>query len=128
MVDIVITELGYPFHTTSVVWSDNLATKSMAKNLVFHSRTKYIEIDMHFVHERVEKGEIEVRYIPTTYQIVDIFTKSLARDRFRFLCTKLGLKVSPVQRNIPDTSCSNKLQIIEYSSTEESDLRGSVEA
>ena len=97
----LFAELGFPYNVISVVWSDNLAAKSMAENPVFHSHTKHIEIDVHFVRERVENGEIEVRYIPTAYQITDIFTKSLAKDRFRFLCTKLRLKVCLLCKEIP---------------------------
>ena len=47
-------ELGYPCTATPIVWSDNLAAKSMAENPIFHSRTKHVEIDVHFVHEKVE--------------------------------------------------------------------------
>ena len=50
----LFSELGYPCMHPTVVWSDNLAAKSIAENLVFHSRTKHIEIDIHFMREKVE--------------------------------------------------------------------------
>lgn len=50
----LFSKLGYPCTTTSIVLSDNLATKSIAKNPVFHSQTKHIEIDIHFVREKVK--------------------------------------------------------------------------
>ena len=74
-----------------------MAAKSIAKNLVFHSRTKYFEIDLHFVREKVEKGEVEIRYVPTSHQLADVFTKSLPKHRFQLLCTNLGLRMSPAQ-------------------------------
>ena len=49
-------ELDYPCTITPIVWSDNLVAKSMAKNPIFHSRTKHIKIDVHFVQEKVESG------------------------------------------------------------------------
>jgi len=89
-------ELGYPCKTTPVLWCDNLATKSMIENPVFHSRTKHIEIDVHFVRQKIESGDVNVRYVPTLHQVADVFTKGLSRDRFVFLCSKLRLKWSPI--------------------------------
>ena len=57
----------------------------MTMNLVFHSRTKHIEIVVHFVREKVEARELEVRYIPTEFQIANIFTKPLATNKFEIL-------------------------------------------
>ncbi|XP_052208544.1 uncharacterized mitochondrial protein AtMg00810-like [Diospyros lotus] len=71
----LFSELGYPCSKVPIIWSDNMATMSIAENLVFHSRTKDIKIDVYFVHEKVENSEVEIRYVPTLYQIVDIFTK-----------------------------------------------------
>jgi len=62
---LLFQELGYPCAAIPIVWSDNLATKSMSENSIFHSRTKHIELDIHFVREKVESGEVEIRYVPT---------------------------------------------------------------
>ena len=72
----------------------------MAENPVYHSRTKYIGVDVHFVREKVENGEVEIRYVPTVEQVADVFTKGLARDRFELLCRKLGLIETPGCLNI----------------------------
>jgi len=66
------------------------------QNLVFHSRTKHIEIDVHFVREKVENGVVEIWYVPSLHQLTDIFTKELPSSRFRFLCERLNLKESPI--------------------------------
>ena len=73
----LLLELGYPCEAIPIVWCDNLATKSMAKNPVYHSRTKHIGVDVHFVREKVENGEVEIRYVPTAEQVADVFTKGL---------------------------------------------------
>jgi len=75
-------EFGFSCSKTPVLWCDNLVAKSISENSVFHSRTKHIEIDVHFVREKVECGAVEIRYVPTMYQIADIFTKGLPKDRF----------------------------------------------
>ena len=64
----LFTELGYSLSHVPVLWCDNLATKSIVENLVFHFYTKHIKIDVHFVQEKVENGDIEIRYVPTLYQ------------------------------------------------------------
>ena len=48
----LFSELGYPCMHPPVVWSDNLAAKNIAENPVFHSHTKHIEIDIHFLREK----------------------------------------------------------------------------
>lgn len=97
----LFSELGYldTLSSKPIVWSDNLAAKNMAENPVFHERTKHIELDIHFIREKVEKDEIEIRYMPTEHQIADVFTKGLTKDRFQFLCSKLGLKFSLVHKD-----------------------------
>ena len=66
----------------------------MAVNPVFHSRTKHTEIAIHFVREKVEAKELEVRYVPTEFPVADIFTKPLAVNRFDVLKHKLNIRSS----------------------------------
>lgn len=116
----IFSELGYSCVHTPIIWSDNLATKSMVENLVFHSRTKHIEIDIHFVTKKVEKNEIEIRYVFTSHQVADVFIKGLQRIRFKYLCDKLHMRKSPIV--VDSCSLSNKKM-----SKGKSDLRGNVE-
>jgi len=87
----LLSKLGYSCGSTPIVWSDNMAAKSIAENPVFHSRTKHIEIDVHFVRENVESGAVKIRYLPSLHQLADIFTKGLPSSRFRFLCGMFNL-------------------------------------
>nr|GEZ09537.1 copia protein [Tanacetum cinerariifolium] len=54
--------------------------------------TKYIDIRYHFIKEHVENGVIELYFVNTEYQLADIFTKSLGRERIEFLINKLGMR------------------------------------
>lgn len=54
-----------------------MSAGSLAANTVFHAHTKHIEIDAHFIREKVAAKVVEVRYIPTTEQVDDILSKEL---------------------------------------------------
>ncbi|GJT04550.1 hypothetical protein Tco_0839012 [Tanacetum coccineum] len=56
------------------------------------SRSKYIDVKYHFIKEQMENGVIELYFVRTEYQLADIFTKALARERFEFLISRLGMK------------------------------------
>jgi hypothetical protein len=60
-----------------ILHSDNLSALALSANLVFHSRIKYLDIDYHFIRERVQCKDLVVQYIPTDEHVEDIFTKGL---------------------------------------------------
>ena len=67
----------------------------MTENPVFHARTKYVEIDPHFVRDMVLRREFEIRYVPTVDQTADVLTKSLSVTWFQKLKAKLYVESSP---------------------------------
>lgn len=70
---------------------DSQAVTSIAKNPDHHDRTKHIEVDRHFISEKVEGRIIELYYISTHKQIADILIKALHRPVFEDLSSKLGM-------------------------------------
>jgi hypothetical protein len=56
---------------------DNQSAMALAKNAMFHDRTKHIAIRHHFIREKLDSGEVAVEYVPTTKQVADVLTKGL---------------------------------------------------
>jgi len=70
---------------------DNTNAINLTKNPIVHSRTKDIEIRHHFLREHISNGTCEIKFIGTDLQLVDLFRKPLAKDRFNFLLNELGI-------------------------------------
>ncbi|KAL6978564.1 hypothetical protein U1Q18_052643 [Sarracenia purpurea var. burkii] len=89
---------------TPTLFCDNISAMSLATNHVFHARTKHIEVDYHFVREKVVARLIDLQYISTIYQLADIFTKAFSGPRFSLLSDKLMVKNSPINLRGNDKS------------------------
>ena len=70
---------------------DNKSSINITKNHVRHSCTKQIEVCHHFINDHVEKSDVTLEFVPTDYQLADIFTKPLSKDRFNFIRHELGM-------------------------------------
>jgi hypothetical protein len=73
----LLVELYSPLSRATLVYCDNVSAVYLSNNLVQHQRTKHVEIDLHFVCERIAVGDVCVLHVPTTSQFTDIFTKGL---------------------------------------------------
>ena len=62
----------------------------IASNPIFHERTKHIEIDCHFVREKLLTKEICIEFVGSNDQLADVFTKSLRGPQIEFIFSKLG--------------------------------------
>ncbi|GJZ52279.1 retrovirus-related pol polyprotein from transposon TNT 1-94 [Tanacetum coccineum] len=86
-----LTDYGLGFNKI-LMYCDNKSVIALCCNNVQHSRSKHIDIRFHFIKEHVENGVIELYFVNTEYQLADIFTKALARERIEFLINKLGMR------------------------------------
>ena len=72
------------------LWCDNLGATYLSANPIFHARTKHVEVDDHFVQDRVAKKDIQIRFIPSHDQLADVFTKLLLTASFTAFRLKQG--------------------------------------
>ncbi|GJW51420.1 hypothetical protein Tco_0092771 [Tanacetum coccineum] len=86
-----LTDYGFQFNKIPL-YCDNKSAIALCCNNVQHSRAKHIDVRYHFIKEQVENGIVELYFVRTEYQLADIFTKPLPRERFNFLIDKLGMR------------------------------------
>ncbi|GKE85854.1 hypothetical protein Tco_1559596 [Tanacetum coccineum] len=74
------------------LYYDNKSAIALCCNNVQQSRAKHIDVRYHFIKEQVENEIVELYFVRTKYQLADIVTKPLPRERFNFLIEKLGMR------------------------------------
>jgi len=78
------------------LWCGNMGAIALASNSIYHARTKHMEVDYHFIREKVLHKDITISHLSTHDQCADIFTKGLTATRFNFLRNKLMIVASPI--------------------------------
>ncbi|GJV90476.1 retrovirus-related pol polyprotein from transposon TNT 1-94 [Tanacetum coccineum] len=86
-----LTDYGFQFNKIPL-YCDNKSVIALCCNNVQHSRAKHIDVRYHFIKEQVKNGIVELYFVRTEYQLADIFTKPLPRERFNFLIEKLSMR------------------------------------
>jgi hypothetical protein len=83
--------LQSPLSQCSLVYYDNIGTVYLSTNPIQHQRTKHVEIDLHFVREKVAIGQVRVLHLPMTSKFTDIFTKGLPSSVFNEFRSSLNI-------------------------------------
>jgi histone deacetylase 1/2 len=90
-IQTLLNEIGVSQPKTAVLWCDNIGATYLSANPVFHARTKHIEVDYHFVRERVAQKLLDIWFISLGDQVADGFTKSLATRQLEVFHRNLSL-------------------------------------
>lgn len=86
--------------TVPNLWCDNIGANYLTANPVFHARSKHLEVDFHFVRDKVQKNEVSVQYICSQDQLADILTKPLTKARHQDLMQQLTIRSSASEARI----------------------------
>ena len=82
---------------TTIILYAKMSCIKMADNVVFHDKSKHIEIRYFYIRDMVQKGAIKLQYVSTNEQVADVLTKPLSRVKFEYFCDKLGV----VRKDLP---------------------------
>ena len=91
----LLIDLQVPSVSAPTIWCDNLGATYFSTNPIFHARTKHVEVDYHFVRDRVAKKEIQIHFVPSRDQLADVFTKPLPVASFTAFRFKLRVDPPP---------------------------------
>ena len=86
-----MAELNYNQEHATTLFEDNQSAIALAKNPVHHARSKHIDIQHHYIREKIESKEIDINYMSTDEMIADALTKPLARPKFSKFVADMGL-------------------------------------
>lgn len=88
---LLLKELQVTTKSPMKLYSDNKAAINIAHNPIHHDSTKHVEVDRHFIKEKIKYGSICIPYVSSAEQTSDILTKGLSRPLFGKMINKLGL-------------------------------------
>ncbi|KAE8674743.1 hypothetical protein F3Y22_tig00111718pilonHSYRG00018 [Hibiscus syriacus] len=85
----LLGELGVKNRIPSVIWCDNTSVVALSTNPVYHAQSKHVDMEVHFVREKVEAKQLQVNYVPACNQVADGLTKSLTKGAFEACVVEL---------------------------------------
>ena len=102
----LLKEINLPKIEVTMICVDNKFAQALAKNPVYHDRSKHIGTRYHFIRECIAKKEGDLKYVKCHDQVADIFTKPLRFEDFQRLRSNLGVKK---KQKIKGDICGNKI-------------------
>ena len=88
----LLRDLGVLHREPTLLYCDNKAALHIAANPVFHERTRHIEMDCHYIRDKIQDGSVTTRFVNSAHQLADVLTKALGKEVFTPMICKLGVQ------------------------------------
>ncbi|KAH9672921.1 retrovirus-related pol polyprotein from transposon RE1 [Citrus sinensis] len=95
-IQALLGELKLKYSQIPIIWCDNNGAAALATNPVYHAKTNHIELDVHFIREKVTSKQVEIKYVPSEWNIADVLTKPMAYSFFNYYRDKLNVVPRPL--------------------------------
>ena len=88
----LLRDLGVLHQEPALLYYDNKTALHIVANIVFHEWTRHIEMDCHYIRDKIQDGSVTTRFVNSAHQLADVLTKALGKEVFTPMIRKLGVQ------------------------------------